>query len=97
MAKEEWEIRKDFEKTIEGFPHIIRGRIIRLKSRSSEKTYMGTVSHYCKPSVQASRVVRPDASYGNSISDVEMELNIYINSFTSIGVEENEQFDRLIY
>lgn len=96
MAKEEWTVIKEFEKTIDGDPYIIKARILQLKSRSSSKIYHGRVSHYCKPSIQASGVMRPHG-HGNSIDSVERELNLYINTFTSIGVEENEDFDRLKY
>lgn len=39
MAKEELKIIKEFEKTIEGYPHLIRARILQVKSRSSDKRY----------------------------------------------------------
>lgn len=96
MAKEEWIIIKKFDKIIGGYPYKIRARILQLKSRTSRKTYYGTVSHYCKPSEQAFGVMRPQA-YGGSIAAIERELNNYINTFTSIGVEENESFDQLNY
>jgi len=35
--------------------------------------------------------------HGNNIDSVERELNIYINTFTSIGVEENKEFEVLKY
>ncbi len=96
MAKEEWKIIKEFEKSVDGYPYKIRARILQLKSRSSSKTYYGMVSHHCKPSEQAAGVMRPHGN-GSSIAAIERELNIYINTFTSIGVEENENFDQLKY
>lgn len=96
MAKEEWKIIKEFEKSIDGYPYKIKARILQLKSRSSNNTFSGMVSHHCKPSEQAFGVMRPHA-YGSNLSEIERELIIYIKTFTSIGVEENEFFDQLKY
>jgi len=96
MTKEEWTIVKEFEESITGEPHKIKARILQLKSRSSNKTYFGKVSHHCKPSEQALGVMTPQG-HGNSIAIVERELKNYIHTFTSIGVEENEYFDQLKY
>jgi hypothetical protein len=94
MAKEEWKIIKEFEKSIDGYPYKIKARILQLKSRNSNKTFSGMVSHHCKPSEQANGVMRPQA-YGGNLSEIESELMVYIKTFTSIGVEENEFFDQL--
>lgn len=94
MVNEEWKIVKEFNETIVGYPYRIKARILELKSRSSAKSYFGTVSHYCKPSEQAFGVMRPQGQ-GSSIAIIERELKRYIKTFTSIGVEENDSFDQL--
>lgn len=96
MSKEEWKIIKEFEESIDGYPYKIRARILELKSRSSAKSFYGTVSHYCKPSEQAFGVMRPQGQ-GSGLAFVERELKRYIKTFTSIGVEENDSFDQLSY
>lgn len=96
MAKEEWIIIKEFEKPIDGYPHKIKARILQLKSRNSKKMYYGKVSHHCKPSKQANGVMIPNAN-SDSIVSVQRQLNIYIDTFSSIGVEVNENFNQLKY
>ncbi len=96
MAREELQILKEFEESIEGYPYKIRARILKSKSRTNKLIY-GKLSHYCKPSELASSAYRPSALTGHSITQVERELRIYIKGFTSIGVEINEDFDRLKY
>ncbi len=96
MAIEEWIIKEEFEKPINGYPFKIKARILQKKSRSSSKIYHGRVSHFCKPSEQAAGVMRPHG-HGNSIDSVRRELNMYIDTFSSIGVEVNVDFDRLKY
>jgi|WetSurMetagenome_2_1015567.scaffolds.fasta_scaffold667951_2 hypothetical protein len=96
MSKEEWKIVKEFEEPIDGYPYKIKARILELKSRSSTKSFYGTVSHYCKPSEQAFGVMRPQGQ-GSSIAIIERELKRYIKTFTSIGVEENDSFDQSKY
>jgi len=96
MAKVELKILKEFEELIDGYPHKIRARILKSKSRTDKLIY-GRLSHYCKPRELASSVYRPSALTGHSITEVERELRNYIKGFTSIGVEINEDFDRLKY
>jgi|GEM_PF-3514699 len=96
MILEEWMIVKEFETQVVGYPYTITARVLQLKSRSPNKIYYGTVSHYYKPNKQADDVVMPQAQ-GHSITAVERELNAYMKAFTSIGVVENEDFDCLKY
>ncbi|MBP1638922.1 MAG: hypothetical protein H6Q17_505 [Bacteroidetes bacterium] len=96
MVYEEWMIVKEFEAQVPGYPHTIKARILQLKSRSPNKIYYGTVSHYYKPNEQALEVVMPTGQ-GNSIAAIERELNVYLKAFTSIGVVVNDDFDCLIY
>jgi hypothetical protein len=96
MIYEEWLIVKEFEEPITGFPYTIKARVLQLKSRNPNKIYYGSVSHFCKQDEQSTISLRPQAE-GKNVAAIERELNTYIKSFTSIGVEENDDFDRLKY
>ncbi len=96
MILEEWLVVKEFETEVAGCSHPVKARVLQLKSRSPNKIYYGTVSHYCKPSKQADSVVIPPGQ-GRSLAAVERELNAYLKAFTSIGVVANEDFDCLKY
>lgn len=96
MILEEWLVVKEFEKRIDGYPYKIKARILQLKSRNPNKIYHGSVSHFCKADEEAILTLRPEAQ-GKNMASIEKALESYINGFTSIGVEVNDDFDRLTY
>ena len=96
MIYEEWLIVKEFEQELAVYPFKIKARVLQLKSRNPNKIYYGSVSHFCKLKEKADVPIRPQAQ-GSNMAVIEKELLSYIKAFTSIGVEENDDFERLIY
>lgn len=91
MIKDNSKIVKEVTFTVKGIDFTLRGRIRQCNFGGGQKLFVGSLSHFCKPTEAAATAYMPSLT-GNTISAVERQMKAYAANFKPIGVVENEYF-----
>lgn len=89
-----YEIVKEFIMPVAGLNYNIKGRILKRKKGddSLNVDFQWEVSHYYKPSEEASGVYIPSSKFGNTYDIVEVHLLAYMYGFKDIDIQLNKNY-----
>ncbi len=82
------QVMEEYEVMVEGLNYKIKGKVLKSVSDDGEVSFIGSLSHYCKPDEGSADVYRPSLGR-REIESARHLLIQYLKSFTNIDVEQN--------
>jgi hypothetical protein len=85
------EIIKEFIVHVEGLNFTVKGRIKKTIKGEDQHLFIGELSHYCKPLIDAATVYQPSL-VKQDYNTVEHLVIRYLESFTTFDVMVNKYY-----